>query len=644
MSVYKLTYGTPEEFTPTKFSPKSKVEVKEVSPDKTSEIVGKKTKRGYTVELPLKAGSEVYGFGLQLKGFEQRGHKKITRPNADPPANTGDSHAPVPFFVTTEGWGLFVDSARYTEFYIGYTKKNAGGSAEKAKLQTNFAELYATREVTYTTVITIDIPAADGVDLYVFKGENILELVKQYNMFSGGGADVALWGLGNLYRCHSFFSENQVLDMAKSFRDMKIPCDIIGLEPGWQSCAYSSSLVWDGNRFPNYEKMLKELNENGFKVNLWEHSFVHPTSPLYEKMEPYSGDYKVWNGLVPDFATKEAREIFVEHHKPYNEKGVSGYKLDECDGSDYTGHWTFPNNSTFPSGLDGDQYHNLFGLLYAQTMLETYGNNKTLAEVRNMGALAASYPYVLYSDLYDHNDFIRGVATAGFSGILWSPEVRHANSREDLIRRVQTVVFSVQSLVNAFYLDKMPWIDAGCTDEIRALFELRMSLIPYLYNAFNEYKKTGKPPVRALVCDYTDDTNTYKIWNQYMFGDNMIVAPMTEKETERIIYLPKGEWYGFFDKKKYVGGETITVQTHDIPVFVKSGSIIPLAKPTQYIAEDTVFELTLECYGDTSNLKAYVIDDDGFKYGSDEKVITLTENTKSLDSKRYTVISTVSYK
>ena len=144
MSVYKLTYGTPEKLTPTKFAPESKINVTEVCPRKAPEIVGKKTKRGYTLELPLNPGSEVYGFGLQLKGFEQRGHKKTMRPNADPPSNTGDSHAPVPFFVTTEGWGVFVDSARYVDFYLGYTKKNSNNDVEEAEMKTTFSELYAT--------------------------------------------------------------------------------------------------------------------------------------------------------------------------------------------------------------------------------------------------------------------------------------------------------------------------------------------------------------------------------------------------------------------------------------------------------------------------------------------------------------------
>lgn len=638
MAAYKIRYGTPEELVPTKFAPKSLIDYKILSENDVDDINFKKTKRGCLLEIPLRAGNEVYGFGLQLKGFRQTNLKKTIRPNADPISNTGDSHAPVPFFVTTDGWGIFVDSARYVEFNCGYTKITSQIDNSKSELKTTFEEIYAKREVTYTTVLTIDVPYANGVDIYVFKGDSVLDAVCQYNLFSGGGCDTSLWGLGNLYRCHLDFHEDQVLAMAEKFRKMEIPCDIIGLEPGWQSCSYSSSFVWDEGRFPNREKIFKKITDMGFKINLWEQAFVHPTSPLYDKLIPYSGDYKVWNGLVPDFAHEEARNIFADHHKEYfNALGVSGYKLDECDGSDYTGHWTFPLCSYFPSGLDGDQYHSLFGTLFAQTMLQVFGDNKTFSEVRNMGALASSYPFVLYSDLYDHKDFIRGVANAGFSGILWSPEVRHAKSREDLIRRIQTVVFSVQSLVNAFYLDDMPWIEKECTEEVKKLFELRMSLIPYLYSAFYDYKTKGKPPVRALVCDYSQDKNTYNIFDQYLFGDCMIVAPMTEKETEREVYLPDGVWYNFFTEEKYIGGTKFAIVTNDIPVFVKEGSIIPLAKPVQFIAPDTQFEITLNLYGDTANSCAKLIEDDGVTYSSTACVLSITQDTEQIDSFRYKI-------
>ncbi len=638
MSVYKIRYGVPEELVPTRFAPHSLVEIKEIDPVSVREINGIKTKRGYLLELPLNPGNEVYGFGLQLKGFLQTNLKKTIRPNADPISNTGDSHAPVPFFVTTEGWGIFVDSARYVEFNLGYTRVDCKDVAEKAEIKTEFSALYAKREVNYKTILTIDVPFADGVDIYVFKGKNILDAVSQYNLFSGGGCDISLWGLGNLYRCHSDFNEEQVLAMAKKFRDMQIPCDILGLEPGWQSLSYSSSFVWDKERFPHWQDTLKKLTEMGFKVNLWEQAFVHPESPLYDKLLPYSGNYKVWNGLVPDFATDEARDIFVKHHSDYNAHGISGYKLDECDGSDYTGQWTFPLCSRFPSGMDGDQYHSLFGTLFCQTMLRGLGENKTLGEVRNLGALAASYPFVLYSDLYDHRDFIRGVANSGFSGLLWSPEVRHAKSREDLIRRVQGVVFSVQSLINAFYLADMPWIEKDCVEEVKKLLELRMSLIPYLYTAFYEYKTAGKPPVRALVCDYTDDKNTYDIWDEYMFGDSMLVSPMTEKQTERTVYLPKGDWYNLFDHTKYAGGKTYTIQTADIPVFVKAGTILPFAKPVQYITPDVRFEITLHCYGDTANSVAKLVQDNGYRYADDQKILFVSEDTASVESYRYEIV------
>ena len=124
--------------------------------------------------------------------------------------------------------------------------------------------------------------------------------------------------------------------------------------------------------------------------------------------------------------------------------------------------------------MDGEQYHSMFGLLYSQVMMEALGETKTLSEVRNMGALAAPYPFVLYSDLYEHQDFIRGVANASFSGLLWSPELRDAHSREELLRRLQVVVFSVQCLINAWYCPDLPWREFGCEDEVRELLKLRV--------------------------------------------------------------------------------------------------------------------------------------------------------------------------
>ncbi len=146
----------------------------------------------------------------------------------------------------------------------------------------------------------MEVPDSHGVDVYLFAGPTMREAVQRYNLFSGGGPLPPRWGLGFWYRCYGNFSQDEVLGLADELRREKIPCDVLGLEPGWQSHSYSCSFVWS-DKFPDPAGMISRLNESGYKVNLWEHAFTHPTSPLHSALLPYSGDYEVWDGLVPDF-------------------------------------------------------------------------------------------------------------------------------------------------------------------------------------------------------------------------------------------------------------------------------------------------------------------------------------------------------
>jgi len=564
----KLTFGTPETLVPSVFCEKFSYAETEISYP-TERIQFKTNRRGCVLTLPLGENEQIYGMGLQLKVFHLRGKKITLRPNADPVARTGDSHAPVPFFVSTAGYGIFVDTARYAEFYFGSSNflTPHQNSVEHAELAESTADIYAYGG-TGKSNISIQIPVAKGVDIYIIEGKNITDIVAQYNQMAGGGCSAPDWGLSAIYRCHLRYTQDEVLDSAKALKSADIPVGIIGLEPGWHSHSYSCTYSWSPERYPEPQKLVDSLKELGYHVNLWEHAFVHPTSPIYEDMLPYSGDYSVWNGCVPDFALPEAKKIFADHHKTIVDMGIDGFKLDECDSSDITGSWSFPNLAEFPSGLDGEQYHSLFGVLYMQTILEALGKQETLSEVRNAGALSSSYPFVLYSDLYDHADFIRGCATAGFSGILWTPEVRDAKSKDEFIRRLQANVFSVQCLINAYYCKSFPWLDWDCTEETRYWLQIRESLKPMLTAAFDQYKETGIPPVRALVSDYTDDEETYKIDDQYIFCDRLIVAPILVGTTEREVYLPQGKWRDYFTKEPVECGR-FTVQTDSIPVYEK---------------------------------------------------------------------------
>ena len=571
----KLTFGTPEEHVPSKYCPTFHYTPSEIQ-FPTEAISFRVNNRGCVLSFPLDNDAQVYGFGLQLKQFNHRGRKLKLSVNADPIAPTGDSHAPVPFFVTNKGWGMYVDTARYAEFYCGNQMNPAfgGGKATAAaeevtrkEVATSTDELYALRQESDQTM-TIQIPGCQGVDVYIFEGDTITDIVSQYNMLSGGGCDVPEWGLGVLYRCYSRYTDQQVIGIVDEMQSKDLPLHIIGLEPGWQNRTYSCNYLWS-DLYPDPNRFLAEMKARGIHVNLWQHAFTHPTAPIHDALAPYSADTLVWSGLVPDFTIPEARKIFADYQKTLVAAGVDGFKLDECDSSDYTGSWSFPLSAQFPSGMDGEQYHSMFGLLYSQVMMDALGDTPTLSEVRNMGALASPYPFVLYSDLYDHQDFIRGMTTAPFSGLLWSPELRDAGSREELLRRLQVVVFSVQCLINAWYCPDLPWREFGCEDEVRELLKLRVRLMPRLQEAFRLYKATGKPPVRALVMDYNNDPEVANMDDEYLFCEDLLVAPIAAgKGNCRDVYLPQGSWEDFFTGEPVCPGWH-KVTTEGIPVYRK---------------------------------------------------------------------------
>jgi alpha-D-xyloside xylohydrolase len=583
-------------------------------------IEGKRTARGCIVRLPLRPEEQIYGLGLQMLSFAQRGKKKVTRVNADPNIDTGDSHAPVPFYVTTEGIGVLIDTARYANFYFGGALPKPTHPTDAVSGASPDPNYTHNIEETEAGFVIVDVPAAAGVDVYLFAGPDMLNAVRRYNVFSGGGIVPPEWGLGFWYRNLARAGQQDVLALAREFRDRKIPCDVIGLEPGWQSHAYSCSFVWDKGRFPDPSGFLRGASDLQYKINLWEHAFTHPSSPLFSAIEPCSGDFGVWQGLVPDFAGEQARDAFGEFHgKTLIEAGVSGFKLDECDNSDNTGEWSFPECSLFPSGVDGEQMHSVFGLRYQMAIWNAFRRRgrKTYGMVRSSGALAAPYPFVLYSDLYNHRDYIRALVNSGFSGLLWCPEVRQAKSEEDLIRRLQSVVFSPLAQVDCWYMKSPPWkqidrklnnagqwlenwenLEARC----REIIGWRMQLVPYLTAAFQRYANDGTPPFRALVLDSPRDRWLYTVDDQYMIGDRMMVAPLFAGEASRKVVLPEGTWYDFWSGEKLKGHTDLIVpaSTEKIPVYVKSGSIVPWADVGLFAGAPETMRIVARVYGDGS--------------------------------------------
>lgn len=623
--VWKLTWGVPEAHTPVRaLSPTPKTDAMTALPAAAEppfplEAVSfRANPRGVVIELPMTASEQIFGLGLHPTFFNCTDARLEMATNDHQDDGDGTSHAPVPFYASTKGYGVYVDTARYARFYCGNLAPVSGAAdAAEVGAADNTADLYRHRALSQKTM-TVEVPSAGGIEVYLFAGPDMKTAVRRYNLYSGGGCLPPLWGLGVYYRGHTKFNAEEVLSTARLIRDSGMPCDVFGLEPGWHTHAYSCTYVWSPERWPDPDGFIREMRGMGYELNLWEHAFVHPDSPLRGPLLPHSGDYQVWGGLVPDFTVPEARRIFAEHHeRELVQKGVTGFKLDECDNQpNKRDPWSFPEMSAFPSGMDGEQMHSLFGTLYQQTLLDVFNRNnlRTYGKARSSHALAAPLPFVLYSDYYEHAGFVRALANSGFGGILWQPEVRNCASIADLMRRTQTAVFSPQTVMDSWFLKLPPWLqidteknNAGelmpdheaVTAQVRRLLEWRMRLVPYLYGAFAEYHRDGTPPFRAVAMDYPEDRKTHTLDDAYLMGPSLLVAPLFGDATTRKLWLPKGDWFDFWTGAPLEGGREheITADVDTIPVFVKSGALVPLANPVAHITPETVFQLEVRAYG-----------------------------------------------
>ncbi|MDF2958536.1 MAG: glycoside hydrolase family 31 protein [Paenibacillus sp.] len=601
--IWKTVIGAPEAMTPLSVmgcGPRNE-ELKSMGegslPFSMEDVQVERTGSSFIVRLPLEKEERIYGLGLHFMKMNHRGRTRYLRVNSDPKQDTGETHAPVPFFVTDRGYGLLIDTSRIVTIHCGSTMRLNETAPEQVKDRNTDRGWKATLVSEY-----IEVCLPQGADVYLIAGPAIMDVVRRYNLLCGGGILPPKWGLGFWHRVPTLYNDKQVLEEAQQFRERDFPCDVIGLEPGWHSKSYPVTGEWSRERFPDPAKTVDILKQDGFQVNLWEHPYISPDSGIYDKLLPLSGNYSVWGGIAPDYTLPEAREHYQEQHLEEHVKiGVSGYKLDECDGSELTRNsWMFPAHARFPSGYDGEQMRQVYGLLFQKMTDELYRgqNRRTYGLVRASNAGASSMPYVLYSDLYDHKQFIRALCNASFSGLLWTPEVRKATGAEDWVRRMQAVCLSPLAMLNAWGDGTKPWSYPEVEHIIRHYIKLRMRLLPYLYNAFAQYRYKGIPPFRAmpLVMDTSDMQSVSETgaalnttdgaygkkvereWDdQFMIGDSLLAAPLFAGEQARDVLLPQGIWYGLETGERFEGNQIVRIEPglERMPIFVKDGAIIP---------------------------------------------------------------------
>ena len=153
-------------------------------------------------------------------------------------------------------------------------------------------------------------------------------------------------------------------------------------------------------------------------------------------------------------------------------------------------------------------------------------------------------------------------------------------------------------------------------DVVRQLLNFRMPLVPYLYAQFARYRTEGIPPFKPLVLNYPNDKAAAAIDNQFLIGDDLLACPIVGKGNERTVYLPEGNWYNFNTNEKLEGGQSHNVHftLHEVPLFVREGTILPLAEPTDCITPQTTFVLNCRVYGKQAR-NTSLFEDDGISYG-----------------------------
>ncbi len=634
--VWKGIVGTPESYSllsvaGCKASEDGFSRLPEVSlPGLADRIVGEIVDGKTSLRIPLTPKEQLYGFGLNFQTVHQRG--KILNLHVDHYGgkDTGRTHAPVPFYVSSAGYGVFINSARYLTIYAGSGARKDSPEAPVAK-DRNTDKSWSARP--YSDAVSVMIPAG-GVEVYLIAGPTPMDVVRRYNLFCGGGTLPPRWGLGFTQRTQKLYDAAQVEHEADEFERMGYPLDFIGLEPGWQSKAYPCSFEWDKTRFPDASDFVKRMLDKKVRINLWTNPYVSPESDIYDKMYPVSGSHTVWCGIVPDLADGRARRIWNDKlEREHINIGVSGYKIDEVDGYDF---YIWPDVATFPSGVSAEQMRQTYGLWVQRTTADLYKkrNQRTFGLVRASNAGGNSLPYVLYNDYYSHQDFITALINSGFSGVLWTPEVRGSKSGEEWLRRFQSVVFSPMAMINAWASGTKPWSFPEVAEQIKEYSMLRMKMMPYWYTEFARYHYDGIPPFRAMNLEpgfNPDDAvkseltsgnledNPYleavtkEIKDQYMAGEYLLVAPMFAGQTSRRVVLPKGDWFDFYTGEFVGNGETIEVTPglDRIPVYVKDGGIIPMMAPCLHApAAGEKVDLEIRHYG-KANGSYRLYDDDG---------------------------------
>ncbi|HZO26032.1 MAG TPA: TIM-barrel domain-containing protein, partial [Chloroflexota bacterium] len=534
--------------------------------------------------LALAPDEHIYGLGEKFMPFDRRG-QKIESWNYNTWGATNErAYKNIPFFVSSRGYGVFLNTTFKTTWDIG-----SGATSSIS-----------------TQIETED----DRLDLFFIWGPRIADVLTRYTELTGRPPVPPRWSFGFWQSKCTYSSWDEVWEIVRKARAERVPTDVVHLDPPWLRDRMYADLVWDEARFPDPAGNLARLRAEGIRISLWLQPWIPEESEVFaEGLEQGAfatredGSVYFYAPTIPgrppsrcgivDFSSPTGREWYIQKILGLIEQGVSAFKTDFGE--------AIPEDAVFANGMRGAEMHNLYPLLYNAVFYEAFERSGRADDLvcwgRSGWAGIQRYPVSWSGDMLCNFPSMTCTLWSGLSFSLsgvafWSHDIggfMGETNPELYVRWAQWGLLSSHSRAHGT-ANREPWSQGEQALTIfREFDELRYQLIPYLYSLAHEAHQTGLPLMRPMVLEFQDDPATHTINSQYLLGPSLLVAPVLEQGlTSRQTYLPRGTWYNFWTDTAYEGGRWIHLPTQALemmPLFVKAGTILPLGPIQQHTGE-----------------------------------------------------------
>ena len=592
---------------------------------------------GFEIRFPLQKETRVYGLGDVSRDNIQRrpGTYEVYVKNIY-------SYIPMPVAFTTEGWGFLINSSWRHTIDVGKADPNA-----------------------------IVCTAKEGeADFYFFTGADHRAMLDTYTRLTGRPALLPVWNFGFTFVANQWIDQFALIDETMGFRDHEIPCDVIGLEPGWMETFYDATTRkrWDSRRFyfPYWAPkgsltFTSAMRRVGMKLSLWlccNYDLFRYEEELIagkdagKKGEAVAGSNSdTWHdehiegakkenavpakqpkALVPGgyagdpepYRHPEGSRPWFEHLRQFVDQGAQAFKL---DGAYQVTDWNGVPNRKWSNGMKDDEAHNLYPLIYAKQMARGYEDyTGRRAMVNSAGGYAGVQQYVA-TWAGDTGGGVRpliSVLNLGMSG--------HSDQSCDMTVRDEPGTSAVRGIHFGFlapwaqqnnwdYWD-IPWVNPKEKVAVfRSYVNLRYRLVPYLYGTAANASRTGWPMVRALPLVHPDVREYDNCTSTYYLGDNLLVGVFAKEVT-----VPPGRWHEWRTDAVVEGPCKKPIEVTPEwggALYVKAGAIIPTWPLKQYIEKGWNEEVVFEAWPSADG-KAELYEDDGIslKYRTGEFALT----------------------